>query len=135
MRFRILSSKEIGGARARADLRTQTIELSTVLFREWKRKPVRGWVYLKRTILHELAHLQTNSGHTKAWRERTIAMGGSFRGNAKARNRRVRWVVRDDNYPFNIIRCGCKDRVRGNDKHSPDWSCGRRTTHYARYGR
>ena len=135
MRFKIVPAKDLGGARATACSSDDTIELSSALLKKWKRQPVRYWKHLLRTILHEVAHLQTpGHGHDKAWRVRAIALGASGRGDqGPMRIKKIRWMIRQADYPYEMVPCGCTNRIRGIDSYHPSYTCKFKSqTHYAR---
>ena len=125
MKFMIVPAAELKGAWATACSSDDTIRISSALMKKWKRQPVRYWKHLLRTILHEVAHLQTpGHGHDKVWRERAIALGASGRGDTgPMRNRRIRWMIRQEAYPYKMIPCGCTNRIRGIDNYRPSWTC------------
>lgn len=61
-----------------------TIVLTSTVMRYWKKHPAHGWEHIRRTLLHELAHLQADEAnpgrfihHGKEWQKHAIALGAS----------------------------------------------------------
>jgi len=111
------------------------ITLTTTMMRYWKHHPIHGWTHIKRTLLHELAHIQVpRSGHSEKWKARAIALGASrywtgpqmIQKDIKPKSRpwmNGRKVPRYEYGPWlvNNIPCGCQT-IGG--KRFPSRSCG-----------